>query len=97
MGEPALPRRRKAPDLMIYAVRRRLPGNNFDKEQIRVQLHLLDANFDVVTVFGACDVYPSHEKVLSVTQPGRAVALLQFISRHSCNECFTVLKISLAE
>ncbi len=36
---------------MIYnAVWRRLPGNNFDKEQVRVQLQLLDANFDVVTV-----------------------------------------------
>ena len=51
VGEPALHRRRKSRpfDLMIiYAVRRRLPGNNFDKEQIRVQLQLLDANFDVV-------------------------------------------------
>ena len=38
-------------DLMIYAVRRRLPGNNFDKEQIRVQLQLhVGANFDVVIV-----------------------------------------------
>ena len=44
-------------DLMIYAVRRRLPGNNFDKEQIRVQLQLLDANFDIVTVSGAMKVY----------------------------------------
>ena len=43
-------------DLMIYAVRRRLPGNNFDKEQIRVQLQLLDANFDVV-VYGAMDIF----------------------------------------
>ena len=47
VGEPALPRRRKAPNRFddIYAVRRRLPGNNFDKEQIRVQLQLLDANY----------------------------------------------------
>ena len=37
VGEPALPRRRKAPiQFDTYAVRRRLPGNNFDKEQIRV-------------------------------------------------------------
>ena len=38
-------------------MRRRLPGNNFDKEQIRVQLQLLDANFDVVTVSGAMDIF----------------------------------------
>ena len=51
VGEPALPRRRKAPILFDdNAVRTSLPGNNFDKEQIRVQLQLLDANFDVVTV-----------------------------------------------
>ena len=49
-------------DLMIYAVRRRLPGNNFDNEQIRVQLQLLDANFDVVTVYGA--IYLSRMRVL---------------------------------
>ena len=42
---------------MIYAMRRRLPGNNFDKEQIRVQLQLLDANFDVVTVYEAMDIF----------------------------------------
>ena len=64
-------------DLMIYAVRRRLPGNNFDKEQIRVQLQLLDANFDVVTI--CSDGYLSRERVLSVIQPGTAVALIQFI------------------
>ena len=62
VGEPALPRRRKAPircdDIDLYAVRRRLPGNNFDKEQIHVkQLLQLDANFDVVTVYGAMDIF----------------------------------------
>ena len=56
MGEPALHRRRKAPIRFDdNAVRRRLPENNFDKEQIRVQRQLLDANFDVVTVYGAMD------------------------------------------
>ena len=44
-------------DLIIYAVRRRLPGNNFDKEQIRVLLQLLDANFYVLTVYGAMDIF----------------------------------------
>ena len=59
VGEPALSRRRNAPIRFddIYAARRRLPGNNFDKEQIRVQLQLLDANFDVVTVYGAMDIF----------------------------------------
>ena len=59
VGEPALPRKRKAPIRFddIYAVRRRLPGNNFDKEQIRVQLQLLDANFYVLTVYGAMDIF----------------------------------------
>ena len=53
---------------------------NFDKEQIRVHLQLLGANFYVVTVYGAMDrVYLSRERVLSVTKPGTAVALLQFI------------------
>ena len=52
---------------MIYAVRRRLPGNNFDKEQIRVQLQLLDANFDVLTVYGAMDIFHVKE---SVFEPG---------------------------
>ena len=53
VGEPALPRRRKKPIRFdfLYVVRRRLPGNNFDTEQIRVQLQLLDANFDVVTIW----------------------------------------------
>ncbi len=54
VGEPALP----PFDLMIYAVRRRLPGNNFDKEQIRAQLQLLDANFDVVAAYEAMDIFP---------------------------------------
>ena len=82
-------------DLMIYAVRRRLPGNNFDKEQIRVQLLLLDANFDVVTVLWS-DGYLSRERVLYVTQPGTAVALLQFIliipaTNATSERLFTVL------
>ena len=55
-------------DLMIYAVRRRLPGNNFDKEQIRGQLQLLDANFDVVTVYGAMDIFHVKEYFLSLSQ-----------------------------
>ncbi len=63
VGEPALPRRRKAPIRFDdNAVRRRLPGNNFDREHIRVQLQLLDANFDVVTVYGA--IYLSRMRVL---------------------------------
>ena len=55
-------------DLMIYAVRRRLPGNNFDKEQICGQLQLLDANFDVVTVYGAMDIFHVKESFLSLSQ-----------------------------
>ncbi len=82
-------------DLMIYAVRRRLPGNNFDKEQIRVQLQLLDANFDVVTIWS--DGYLSRERVFSVTQPGTAVGLLQFIlvipaTNATSERLFTVLR-----
>ena len=78
VGEHALPSRRRKAPIRFDAVRRRLPGNNFDEEQIRVQLQLLDANFDVVTVCGAMDIF--HVKdLLSVTQPGTAVALLQFI------------------
>ena len=56
---------------------------DFDKEQLRVQLQLLAANFDVVTL--TADEYISRERVLSVTQPGAAianvasVALLQII------------------
>ena len=69
-GEPALPGRRKAPIRFcdIYAVRRILPGNNFDKEQIRVQLQLLDANFDVVTVYGAMYIFHLKEYFLSLSQ-----------------------------
>ena len=59
---------------MIYAVRRRLPGNNFDKEQIHVglQLHLLDANFDAVTVYGAMYIFHVKEYFLSLSQGQRS-------------------------
>ena len=76
----------------------RLPGNNFDKEQMRVQLQLLDANFDVVSIWS--DGYLSRERVFSVTQPGTAVALLQFIivipatnaiHRRDCSLCYEKL------
>ena len=96
VGEPALPRRRKAPIRFDdNAVRRRLPGNNFDREHIRVQLQLLDANFDVVTIWS--DGYLSRERVLSVTQPGTAVALLHFIlvipaTNATSERLFTVLR-----
>ena len=85
-------------DLMIIYMlcdRRRLPGNNFDKEQIRVQLQLLDANFDVVTVDPIwSDGYISRERVLSVTQPRAAITDVAsgrtspVHSHHSCNEYY---------
>ena len=83
--------------LAIYAVRRRLPGNNFDKEQIRVQLQPLEAHFDVVTVYGAMDIFHVKEYYLHVTQPGTAVPLLQFIlvipaTNATSERLFTVLR-----
>ena len=89
VGEPALPRRSPF-DLMIYAVRRRLPGNNFDKEKICVQLQLLDANFDVVTVYGAMDIF----HFLSLSQGQRSHFSSSFSSflqgmlhRRDCSLC----------
>ena len=51
VGEPALPVRRKAP-IRFYDIccAKDTSRKQFPKEQIRVQLQLLDANFDVVTV-----------------------------------------------
>ena len=75
-------RRRKAPIQFdnIYAVRSRLPGNNFDKEQIRVQLQLLDANFDVVTVYGTMDIFHVKEYVPSLSQGQRSHFFSSFSS-----------------
>ena len=75
-------------DLMIYAVRRRVPGNNFDKEQIRVQLQLhVGANSDVVTVYGAIDIFHVKEPIFchSARDSGRTSPVNY---RHSCNECY---------
>ena len=82
-------------DLMIYAVRRRLPGNNFDKEQIRVQLQLLDANFDVVTVYGAMDIFHVKEYFLSLSQGQRShftVILVIPATNATSERLFTVLR-----
>ena len=68
--------------------------SDFDKEQPRVQLQLLGANYDVVTADGGSVEYLSRERVLSVTQPGAVVANVvsgrtsPVHSRHSCNECY---------
>ena len=57
-------------------------------------VELLHANFDVVTW---SDGYLSRERVLSVTQPGTAVALLMFIlvipaTNATSERLFTVLR-----
>ena len=71
-------------------------------EQIRVQLQLLDANFDVVTADGAMDIFHVKEYFVSLGQGQRllmsqAVALLQFVSRHSCSECCIVQRATTSQ
>ena len=41
--------------------------SKFDKEQILVQLQLLDANFDVVTAYRAMDIFHLKEYFLSLS------------------------------
>ena len=89
--------------LMIYAVRRRLLGNNFDKEQIRVQLLLLDANFDVVTVYGAMDIFHVKEYFLSLSQGQRShfsssfsSFLQRMLHRRDCSLCYDISKVTCA-
>ena len=103
VGEPALPRRRKAPIRFddIYAVRRRLPGNNFDKEQIRVHLQLLDANFDVV--YGAMDIFHVKEYFLLLSQGQRShfsssfsSFLQRMLHRRDCSLCYDISKATCA-
>ena len=60
----------------------------------RKSVQLLHANFDVVTW---SDGYLSRERVLSVTQPGTAIALLKFIlvipaTNATSERLFTVLR-----
>ena len=63
--------------------------SDVDKEQLRVQLQLLVANFDVVIA----DEYRSRERVLSVTQSGAPISNVAIGRtspehyRHSSNEC----------
>ena len=45
---------------------------DFDKEQIHVQLQLLDTNFDVVTVYGAMDIFHVKAYFLSLSQGQRS-------------------------
>ena len=102
MGEPALylEEEKRPFDLMIYAVRRRLPWNNFDKEQIRVQLQLLDANFDVVTVYGAIYGYLHvKEYFLSLSQEQQShfsssfsSFLQRMLDRRDCSLCYDISK-----
>ena len=71
-------------------------GNNFDKEQIRVQLQLLDANFDVLTVYGAMDIFHVKEYFLSLSH-GQRSHFLQFIlvvpvTNARSERLFTVLR-----
>ena len=98
VGEPALPRRRKAPirfdDNICCA-----------KETSRKQLRQRTNSRPTAAVessFLCCDSirsdgYLSRERVLSVTQPGTAVALLQFIlvipaTNATSERLFTVLR-----
>ena len=83
---------------MIYAVRRRLPGNNFEKEEIRVQLQLLDPNFDFVTVYGAMDIFHVKEYFLSLSQGQRShfsssfsSFLQRMLHRRDCSLCYEKL------
>ena len=99
VGEPALPRRRKAPirfdDNIICSA----------KETSRKQLRQRTNSRPTAAVeryFQCCDSiwsdgYLSLERVLSVTQPGTAVALLQFIlvipvTNATSERLFTVLR-----
>ena len=58
--------------------------SDFDKEQLRVQLQLLAANFVVVTADGAVNIFHVKERFLSLSQGqgllmSQLVALLQII------------------
>ena len=103
VGEPALPRRRKAPiriDDICSA--KETSRNNFDKEQIRVQLQL-NANFDVVTVYGAMDIFHLNEYFLSLSQGQRShfsssfsSFLQRMLHRRDCSLCYDISKATCA-
>ena len=94
VGEPALPRRRKAPirfDDICSA--KETSRNNFDKEQIRVQLQL-NANFDVVTVYGAMDIF--HQGQRSHFSSSFSSFLQRMLHRRDCSLCYDISKATCA-
>ena len=59
---------------------------NSTKNKIIVQLQLLDANIDVVTAYGAMDIFHLKEYFLSLARDSGRTSPVY--SRHSCNECY---------